>query len=315
MKNKYFKFEDLNDFLPKGYQVLGDTNLVLFNNVSSVENVDTNSLDWINENKAQKEDILRNTPAKVIICGMDVEVPIEVLISKCVIKVNDPKLIFSRIVHGLFSKKSTPEIHPTAFISNSAIIGNNVSIGPFSYIGNCTIGDNSIIGSNCSIKDEVKIGKNVFVDSGTVIGSEGFGYIKNEFDEFEKFPHISGVIIEDNVEIGSNSSIDRGALKPTVISSGVKIDNLVHIAHNVFIGKNSAVIANSMIAGSTIIGENCWIAPSSSILEHLKIGNNVTVGVGAVVTKNIPDNEVWTGSPARPIKDFVKIQQLLKGAL
>jgi UDP-3-O-[3-hydroxymyristoyl] glucosamine N-acyltransferase len=315
MKIKNFTFKDIESFLPKNTEIVGNTDLIKFNQVSSVDNISSDSLDWINSTRLGKEEILMKTPAKVVICDKGVVISSEIESLKCVIKVDNPKLTFSRVVNGLFRKEQKVEIHPSAFISSSAKIGNNVSIGPFTFIGDCEIGDGTTIGSNCSIKDSVLIGQNVYIDSNTVIGSEGFGYIKNEENVFEKFPHISGVIIKDNVEIGSNTSIDRGALKPTIIEEGVKIDNLVHIAHNVFIGRNSAIIANAMIAGSTRIGENCWIAPSSSILEHLVIGNNVTVGVGAVVTKNIPDNEVWTGSPARPLKDFVKIQQKMKEAL
>lgn len=315
MKNQNFTFKDIESFLPQDSEIVGSPIFVSFNKVASFDNIDSDSLDWINSTRSEKEEILKKTLANVVICDKGVVILPEIERSKCIIKVNNPKLIFSRIVNGLFRKEIKAEIHPTAFINQNAKIGNNVSIGPFTYIGDSEIGQGTIIGSNCSIKDNVIIGQNVYIDSNTVIGSEGFGYIKNEDNVFEKFPHISGVIIKDNVEIGSNTSIDRGALKPTVIEEGVKIDNLVHIAHNVSVGRNSAIIANAMIAGSTRIGENCWIAPSSSILEHLVIGNNVTVGVGAVVTKNIPDFEVWTGSPARPLKDFVKIQQKMKEAL
>jgi len=145
-----------------------------------------------------------------------------------------------------------------------------------------------------------------------VIGADGFGYQRNDKGEFEKFPHIGGVVIKDNVEIGSNTSIDRGALGNTIIEEGAKIDNLVHIAHNVKVGKHSAVIANSMIGGSTIIGDYSWVAPSVCMRDQISTGNNVTIGLGAVVLKSIPEGETWTGSPAKPLAEFLELQKKLK---
>lgn len=312
MNNVKFSFKDIKKILPANAEVIGDKKLVEFANVASIENVDENSLDWINSSNKNKKEFIQKTKARVVICDKSIEFTTEEFSNKCIIRVDDPKLVFARIVNGLFVERDMSGIHETAFVSEKAKIGENVTIGAFTVLSECEIGDNTIICDNCSIKNGVKIGKNVFIDSNTVIGSEGFGYVRNETGHFEKFPHISSVIIKDDVEIGANTTIDRGSLKPTIIEKGVKIDNLVHIAHNVHIRSHSAIIANAMIAGSTEIGKKCWIAPSSSILEHLKIGDNVTIGVGAVVTKDVPDGEVWTGSPARPLKDFVKIQKKLK---
>ena len=127
--------------------------------------------------------------------------------------------------------------------------------------------------------------------------------------EFEKFPHIGGVVIEDDVEIGANACIDKGTLGDTIIRKGSKLDNFVHIAHNVTIGQHTAVIAHAMIGGSTVIGNYSWIAPSVVIRDGLNIGNNVLVGLGAVVTKNIPDNETWAGIPAMHLDKFLNIKK------
>jgi len=140
------------------------------------------------------------------------------------------------------------------------------------------------------------------IHAGAVIGSDGFGYTRNEEGLVEKFPHMGGVVIEDDVEIGANTCIDRGALGNTFIGRSVKIDNLVHIAHNVVIEENSFIIANAMIAGSVQIGKNAWIAPSASVLQQLKIGDNALVGVGSVIRENVPANETWAGVPARKIE-------------
>ena len=144
-----------------------------------------------------------------------------------------------------------------------------------------------------------------------MLGGDGFGYVKNEAtQEYELFPHLGGVVIEDHVHIGNNTCIDRGSLKDTIIHQGVKIDNLVHIAHNVTVGKNSLIIACSMIAGSVVIGENCWVAPSSSVRNGIYIGDNTTIGLGSVVTKSVGADETIAGNPAVPLAELIKLRQL-----
>jgi UDP-3-O-[3-hydroxymyristoyl] glucosamine N-acyltransferase len=227
------------------------------------------------------------------------------------ILVENPKLIYQRIVEKLFHKRALNGIHPTSVIHPKALIGINVNIGPFTYIGEVSIGDNAYIYGNVYIYDNVVIGNNVVIQAGTVIGSDGFGLTRNENREFENFPHIGGVIIEDNVEIGANTTIDRGTLGNTILMQGSKIDNLVHIAHNVEIGKHSAVVANSMVAGSTKIGNYCWVAPSASLRDRIHIPSESTIGMGAVVTKSILQPGTYTGNPAKELSEIVSIQKFL----
>ena len=153
---------------------------------------------------------------------------------------------------------------------------------------------------------------NVTIEHGAVIGSDGYGYSRAKDGKIEPFPHIGGVHIEDDVYIGANTCIDRGSLGDTVIGKGSKIDNLVHIAHNVIIGENVMVIANSMIAGSVNVRNNSWIAPSASILNQKSIGEGSTVGIGAVVLKDVEAKTVVSGVPARPLKQHMKIQRSLE---
>jgi len=167
------------------------------------------------------------------------------------------------------------------------------------------IGDNVTISEYCVIRADVIIGNNVKIGSSTIIGGLGFGFSRDNKNKLHRFPHIGGVIIGDEVEIGSNTSIDRGSLSNTIIKNGVKIANLVHIAHNVIIGKDSLIIAHSVLCGSCIIGERTWIAPSVCVKNGIIIGNDVVVGMGAIVTKNIPDNESWIGNPARPLSEYL----------
>jgi UDP-3-O-[3-hydroxymyristoyl] glucosamine N-acyltransferase len=167
-------------------------------------------------------------------------------------------------------------------IGSGVVLGDRVRIGPNTCIANTTVGANTSIGANCTI------------------GLPGFGYEKDADGRYWRFPHVGRVEIGMDVEIGSNSCIDRGALGSTRIGRGVKVDNLVHIAHNVTIGENALIIANSMIGGSTQVGPRAWIAPSASIMNQLSIGADAVIGMGAVVVRNVGEAAVVMGNPARP---------------
>ncbi len=312
LDKKYFA-RDIKEYLVNGEEIIGsNSDSMWFTNVAASKYVNHESLDWVNPSNSQKQYLFEISKAKIIIVDDSIAIDKAQLANRCIIVSNDPKFTFATIVNNIKMQKYFGKIHKMSSISPDASIHESVYIGPNTNIGKVKIGKNSVIHGNCTIYDNVQIGNNVTINAGTVIGSEGFGYVKNEQNENIKFPHLAGVLIGNDVEIGSNTSIDRGSLSDTIIEDGVKIDNLVHIAHNVKIRRDSVVIANSMIGGSTIIGFNTWIAPSVSILEQLQIGNNVVVGVGAVVTKNIPDGETWAGSPAKPIKEFVRIQKIIK---
>ena len=148
-------------------------------------------------------------------------------------------------------------------------------------------------------------GENVKIGENCTIGGDGFGYEKDVNGTWIKFPHFGHIILEDDVEIGNNVCIDRGVLGNTIINKGTKIDNLVHIAHNVEIGTNTLIIAKAMIGGSVRIGDNCWIGPSTSIINGIQIGNNVLVGIGSNILKNVPDNTVVAGNPAKVIRENI----------
>ena len=150
--------------------------------------------------------------------------------------------------------------------------------------------------------DNTIIGNNVTIGCNNTIGGVGFGYEKDEFGEYKLIKHIGNVVINDGVEIGNNTCIDRGVIGSTIIGENCKIDNLVHIAHGVNIGKNSLIIANSMIAGSVTIGKNVWIAPSTSVINGAKIGDNSMTGIGTVVIRDIGNNELHIGIPSKKIK-------------
>jgi UDP-3-O-[3-hydroxymyristoyl] glucosamine N-acyltransferase len=204
---------------------------------------------------------------------------------KNILFTDNPRLLFSQIANLFFAQEPpTTKIHPTA------VIGKNVTIGTDTIIdAHVVIYDNCIIGDNC------------WIHAGCVIGCDGFGYERNNDLEIEKFPHRCIVIIEDDVEIGANTCIDRGALDNTIIGQGTKIDNLCHIAHNVKIGKHCMIVAQSMIGGSTIIGDYSYVAPHGVINNGLHIGKNAFIGLGAVVLHDVASLSIMVGVPAKPI--------------
>ena len=306
---------DINNIsaLAKKYDgvIVNETNFTSIADIKSIYNATKNSLVFIDKNAQNKDVLIAETDACVIICDYLPENEI-VYKDKCLIIVNNPKLFFTKLVNQRLSK-FTPQVHATAIIAESAIIAEKCYIGPHVVIGeNAEIEEGTFIHSNCTIYDNVKIGKNVIIDAGCVIGAAGFGFVRDEITgEPERFPQLGGVVIEDDVEIGANVCIDRGALQNTIIRKGVKIDNLVQIAHNVEIGEYTYIIANTVIAGSTTIGKRCWIAPSR-ILNKITIGDDVTIGYGAVVLNSVASNSTYMGNPAIDVGKYVKLQNKLR---
>lgn len=255
----------------------------------------------------------------------------EKVVSTNLIRVEDPYEAFSKLL-GFYDKNhekngiETPEfISQTAqigknvyigaytYIGENVKIGNNVKIFPGSYIGDDVhIGNSTMIFANVSIYHDTIIGNNVTIHSGTVVGGDGFGFVPNNGKDFKKVPQIGNVIIEDYVEIGSNTSIDRATMGSTIIRRGVKLDNFIQVAHNVEIGENTVIAALTGISGSTKIGKNCMIGGQVGIAGHLKIGDNVKIGAQSGISHSIKDGEIVVGTPAIPIKNFKKSSIIFK---
>lgn len=246
---------------------------------------------------------------------------------KTILRVNNIKEALTVLYNAMLEMKlpRTGVIHPTAVIDKTAVLGENVSAGPYAVIGkNTKIGDNSIIDANCAIGENVTIGtlthlypnvtaydysvigNNVTLHSGTVIGSDGFGYIPKE-GRILKVPQLSSVVIEDDVEIGANSCVDRGTFTNTVIGKGTKIDNLVQVAHNVKIGKNVLIAGQAGIAGSSTVGDNTMMGGQSGISDHVNVGKNAKIGAQSGVMKDAEkDGAVLFGCPARDAREQMK---------
>lgn len=250
------------------------------------------------------------------------------------IKVKKPKLAFAKIAAELHPpKKREPQIHSTAIIGEGAEIGKNVFIGAFCCIGeNSKIGDKTQLRAGAKIGDNVKVGKNcvlhpnvfiadggtignsVILHSGVVIGADGFGYVRDDANGYVKFPQIGTVVIEDDVEIGANTCVDRGALGETRIGAGTKIDNLVQIAHNVQIGERVVIAAQTGISGSTVIEDDCVIGGQVGMGDHATVKSGAVIGSQAgVLPGKIVREGVWWGTPVQPLDEYKRQNAMVKG--
>ena len=247
-------------------------------------------------------------------------------INSTLIRVEDAYKSFSKLLEYYNQvKMNKTGIESPVFISKSAIYGENIYIGAFAYLGenikignntkiypnvyigdNVVIGDNVILFSGAKIYSDTLIGDNCVIHSCAILGADGFGFAPNEQGEFIKVPQTGNVVIEDNVDVGAATSIDRATLGSTIIRKGVKLDNHIQIAHNVEIGKNTVIAAQTGIAGSAKIGENCMIGGQVGIVGHITIGNNVKIQAQSGIGRNVKDNETLQGSPALPYSDYNK---------
>lgn len=264
------------------------------------------------------------TKASVAIVNTDFE--LENDIDTTLIRVEDAYKSFSKLLEYYNQVKLNKSgIEQPSYISESASYGDGLYLGAFSYLGdnvklgnnvkiypNAYVGDNVVIGDNCVLFSGAKvysdcvIGDSVYIHSGAIVGADGFGFTPNEKGEYSKVPQTGNVIIEDYVDIGAGTTIDRATLGSTVIREGVKLDNQIQIAHNVEIGAHTAIAAQTGIAGSTKIGKHCLIGGQVGIVGHITIGDRVRIQAQSGIGRNIKDDEVLQGSPALNYGDYNK---------
>ncbi|MEO7080521.1 MAG: UDP-3-O-(3-hydroxymyristoyl)glucosamine N-acyltransferase [Flavobacteriales bacterium] len=272
------------------------------------------------------------TAASVVIVGRDFHPTKSIPKHLTLIRVDDPRAAFARLLEIHEAQRyDMVGVEQPSYVSPRATVPENAYVGAFSYISqgvvvgenvkifpNCFIGEGVRIGNGCRIHAGVKIhancviGNNCVLHSGVVIGADGFGFIPNAKGEQEKMAQIGNVIIEDDVEIGANSTVDRATLGHTVIHKGAKLDNLIQVGHNAEIGAHTIVVAQTGIAGSTHIGEHCLIGGQVGIAGHLHIGNRVKIAAQSGIGSNIPDDAVVQGSPAYAIGEYKRSYVLFR---
>ena len=303
---KSFKLEELAKLTDS--LVIGDPECVV-DNLSTISSASESSITFLTNSKYSGN--LKNSKA----CAVLVDENYKEDKNFNYLKSKDPYLAYATL-SKLFKEESNntfPFVDKSAVISENSVISKNVYIGPHVYIGpNCVIEDNVTVNANCSIVQNVSISSNTTIHYGSVLGSDGFGFAPSK-NGYVKIEQLGGLKIGKNVEIGANCSIDRGALDDTEIHDGVILDNLIHIAHNVVLGEDSAIAASCAIAGSTKIGKNFQMGGLSGVLGHLEICDDVTVGAHTLITKNISKPGNYIGiMPAQDHKDWAKTATLIK---
>lgn len=302
-------------------EVIGNPNAEVFK-LSKIEEGTIGSLTFLSNPKYQN--FIYSTEASVTIVNKTFEP--EQAISTTLIKVEDAYQAFSKLLEYYNQVKLMKSgIEQPSVLSENVTYGTDLYLGSFCYVGknvkignnvkiypNTFIGDNVVIGDNCvffagvRVYSETEIGNNCVIHSGTIVGSDGFGFAPHEDGTYSKIPQIGNVILEDDVEVGSCTTIDRATMGSTIIRKGVKLDNQIQIAHNVEIGENTVIASQTGIAGSTKIGRNCMIGGQVGIVGHITIGNNVRIQAQSGIGKSIGDGEVVQGTPAFNYGDFSK---------
>ena len=264
-------------------------------------------LSFCNKHGKIAHEAIRNSNAGIVICFDDVNNIEELTIQKCILTKSNPRLAFIRCINNFFIEENDWGIHSTAVVEPDVSLPDRIKIGAYAYIGHdVEIGEGTIIGKSVIIESKCVIGKNVYIQSGTIIGCTGQGFERNEAKDLEKFPQIGNVVIEDYVEIGANSTIVRGTFYETKIGKGTKIGHLTNIGHNVQVGCHVFISASVIVAGSTIVGDHSWLAPGAIVRDAVKIGKNVKISLGAIITKDVLDNQVLIGLPACERDDYIR---------
>ena len=299
-------------------EVVGDPATVL-NNFAPADRAQAGDLTFA-ENEAYLAQAEQSAASAIIVSGLLTST------RKVLIRVANARVAFAKALALFFPEPTLPAgVHPTAVVAPTAQVDPTAHIGPHCVVGedacigaraalhagdyvgaNCRLGDDVVLFPNVTLYPRTELGHRVRVHSATVIGSDGFGYVLDN-GVHRKVPQIGNVIVGDDVEIGAGVTIDRGALGPTVIGKGTKIDNLVQIAHNVQVGKHCLLVSQVGIAGSTKLGNYVVLAGQVGLAGHLKIGNRVTLAAQSGVMDDIPDGETWFGYPAQPDREFKRL--------
>jgi UDP-3-O-[3-hydroxymyristoyl] glucosamine N-acyltransferase len=282
-----------------------------FQRAARVDNAKRGDIAFCSATDENAVNLVANSGAGVILCNKALKGKVHPKNKQTLVFADNPRLAFVKVLAFIQNGKRLRGVSRTAVINSNAIIGENCLIGDFVFIGpNCQVGDNTIICDRVSLVQNCEIGTNCIIQSGASVGSDGFAFERDDAGDLIRFPHRGAVKIGDNVEISANCSIARGSLSDTVIGDGTKLDALVHVAHNVTVGRNCELTAGTIIGGSTTLGDSCWTGLNSTIKNKLKLGNNVIVASGASVIRDVPDQDIVAGVPAKSIKHKVTTEEL-----
>lgn len=282
-------------------------------NVSTINNPQNNSIIFLKKENQELVENLKDIKESIIILkkGLNGE---NLRNKNIVIYSENPRCLYAKLLTDILEenkKESKVFFKDGYYYGENFQCKENVIIEPFVMIGNnVSIEEGTIVKSGVKIGSNVSIGKNCYIRENSVIGGEGFGIEKDELGNNFRIPHIGGVIIEDNVEVGALTTVCSGTIEPTLVEKYVKIDDHVHVGHNTNIGKNSLLTAGAVVGGSTKLGYNCWIAPNTAIKNGLKIGNNVTLGMSARVLKDVEDNQILTNEKADTLENIKKFSRI-----
>jgi UDP-3-O-[3-hydroxymyristoyl] glucosamine N-acyltransferase len=318
------KLKDAADFV--GGVVIGDPNIEI-SNIAKIEEAQQGDLTFLYLPAYEK--YLATTKATAVIISPEFNKSRSDI---NYIEVKNPNVALQKIISTFLKPKlalngidSSASVDPSAKIGSNVAIGKNVVISAGCEIGdgtkiyhntvlmeNVKIGNGCLLYPNVTVREECVLGNNVIVHSNSCIGSDGFGYVPNQKGEYEKVPQIGNVILEDDVELGSNVSIDRAAFGSTILKKGVKIDNLVQIAHNVVIGEHTAIAAQAGISGSTKVGKHCMIAGQVGIVGHIEITDGVIIGAQSGISKSISKPGKYRGSPAQDMSAQLRVEAQIR---
>lgn len=300
MKFKKILIDDIVKFLGNDViKIYGNYKSIIIDNIPDAGQVRETSLDWINSTRPNKQQDALNSKARVVVVDETVNYSDELNEkNKILIVVDNPRKTMALIAGRFFLEKPNPGIHPSAVIDEKAIIDPTAHVGAGCVIGKASIGEGTILMPNVVVYDDVTIGSCCIIQAGAIIGTDGLGCIRDNEGRLTKFPHLGGVIIGNDVEIGANCQIAKGAFSDTIIENGCKINGLCFIAHNCHLDENVWITGDTMLCGSVHVNKNATIFSNVIIREQRNIGEGAIVGMGSVVTKNVPDGETWIGTPA-----------------
>lgn len=304
---------------------------VYVDNLSKIEDGASHTVSFLSN--GQYTPFIYNTDASIVIVNKSLQLEKPVKPTCTLIRVEDARRSFAKLLEAYNKiKNNKTGIEEPVFISKSATLGSNIYVGAFSYIGensvvgnnvkiyphshigdNVHIGDNTAVYSGVKIYSDCKVGADCTIHSGVVLGGDGFGFTPNSDNNYQKVVHTGTVILEDHVEVGANTTIDRATFGSTLIRKGVKLDNLIQVAHNVEIGENTVIAAQTGIAGSTKIGKNCMIGGQVGIVGHITIADGVKIAAQSGIGQTIKEEgAIVQGSPAFPIGDYKRSYVLFK---